>query len=78
MMMEKKKNLKPTPNKKSKVIDTATPKESPESSSNLRDPNEEINKLDIKNQKEWEDIIKTFDFNGAGKMLVKKHCIQIT
>ena len=66
-----KKNLKPTPNKKSKVIDTATPKESPESSSNLRDPNEEINKLDIKNQKEWEDIIKTFDFNGAGKMLVK-------
>ena len=66
-----KKNLKPTPNKKSKVIDTATLKESPESSSNLRDPNEEINKLDIKNQKEWEDIIKTFDFNGAGKMLVK-------
>ena len=66
-----KKNLKPTPNKKSKVIDTATPKESSESSSNLRDPNEEINKLDIKNQKEWEDIIKTFDFNGAGKMLVK-------
>ena len=66
-----KKNLKPTPNKKSKVIDTATPKESPESSSNLRDPNEEINKLDIKNQKEWEGIIKTFDFNGAGKMLVK-------
>ena len=66
-----KKNLKPTPNKKSKVIDTATPKESPESSSNLRNPNEEINKLDIKNQKEWEDIIKTFDFNGAGKMLVK-------
>ena len=66
-----KKNLKPTPNKKSKVIDTATPKESPESSSNLRDPNEEINKLDIKNQKEWEDIIKTFDLNGAGKMLVK-------
>tara|TARA_Y100000389_G_scaffold126667_1_gene124002 strand:- start:3763 stop:5376 length:1614 start_codon:yes stop_codon:yes gene_type:complete len=66
-----KKNLKPTPNKKSKVIDTATPKESPESSSNLRDPNEEINKLDIKNQKDWEDIIKTFDFNGAGKMLVK-------
>ena len=66
-----KKNLKPTLNKKSKVIDTATPKESPESSSNLRDPNEEINKLDIKNQKEWEDIIKTFDFNGAGKMLVK-------
>ena len=66
-----KKNLKPTPNKKSKVIDTATPKESPEFSSNLRDPNEEINKLDIKNQKEWEDIIKTFDFNGAGKMLVK-------
>ena len=66
-----KKNLKPTPNKKSKVIDTATPKVSPESSSNLRDPNEEINKLDIKNQKEWEDIIKTFDFNGAGKMLVK-------
>ena len=66
-----KKNLKPTPNKKSKVIDTDTPKESPESSSNLRDPNEEINKLDIKNQKEWEDIIKTFDFNGAGKMLVK-------
>ena len=66
-----KKNLKPTPNKKSKVIDTATPKESPESSSNLRDPNEEINILDIKNQKDWEDIIKTFDFNGAGKMLVK-------
>ena len=66
-----KKNLKPTPNKKSKVIDTATPKESPESSSILRDSNEEINKLDIKNQKEWEDIIKTFDFNGAGKMLVK-------
>ena len=66
-----KKNLKPTPNKKSKVIDTATPKESPESSSNLRNPNEEINKLDIKNQKEWEDIFKTFDFNGAGKMLVK-------
>ena len=66
-----KKNLKPTPNKKSKVIDTATLKESPDSSSNLRDPNEEINKLDIKNQKEWEDIIKTFDFNGAGKMLVK-------
>ena len=66
-----KKNLKPTPNKKSKVIDTATLKESSESSSNLRDPNEEINKLDIKNQKEWEDIIKTFDFNGAGKMLVK-------
>ena len=66
-----KKNLKPTPNKKSKVIDTATLKESPEPSSNLRDPNEEINKLDIKNQKEWEDIIKTFDFNGAGKMLVK-------
>ena len=66
-----KKNLKPTPNKKSKVIDTATPKESPESSSNLRDPSEEINKLDIKNQKEWEDVIKTFDFNGAGKMLVK-------
>ena len=66
-----KKNLKPTPNKKSKVIDTATLKESPESSSNLRDSNEEINKLDIKNQKEWEDIIKTFDFNGAGKMLVK-------
>ncbi|MGB0544967.1 MAG: DNA polymerase III subunit gamma/tau C-terminal domain-containing protein, partial [Candidatus Pseudothioglobus sp.] len=23
------------------------------------------------NQKEWEDIIKTFDFNGAAKMLVK-------
>ena len=66
-----KKNLKPTPNKKSKVLDTTTPKKSPESSSNLRDPNEEINKLDIKNQKEWEDIIKTFDFNGAGKMLVK-------
>ena len=66
-----KKNLKPTPMKKSKVIDTATLKESPDSSSNLRDPNEEINKLDIKNQKEWEDIIKTFDFNGAGKMLVK-------
>jgi DNA polymerase-3 subunit gamma/tau len=73
-----KKNLKPTPNKKSKVIDTATPKESPESSSNLRDPNEEINKLDIKNQKEWEDIIKTFDFNGAWKNASKKHCIQIT
>ena len=66
-----KKNLKPTPNKKSKVIDTATLKESSDSSSNLKDSNEEINKLDIKNQKEWEDIIKTFDFNGAGKMLVK-------
>ena len=66
-----KKNLKPTPNKKSKVIDTATPKEFPESPSNLRDPNKEIKKLDIKNQKEWEDVIKTFDFNGAGKMLVK-------
>ena len=66
-----KKNLKPTPNKKSKVIDTATPKEFPESPSNLRDPKKEIKKLDIKNQKEWEDVIKTFDFNGAGKMLVK-------
>ena len=66
-----KKNLKPTPNKKSKEIDKATPKEFPESPSNLRDPKKEIKKLDIKNQKEWEDVIKTFDFNGAGKMLVK-------
>ena len=46
---EEKKNLKPTPNKKSKVINKATPKESSEYSSNLRDLNEEINKLDIKN-----------------------------
>ena len=66
-----KKNLKSTPNKSSKITDASTEKEPSIASSNSQLPETETNQLDIKNQKEWEDIIKTFDFNGAAKMLVK-------
>ncbi len=68
---EEKKNLKPSPNKNSIVKDATTSKGSSEPLSNHQASKEDINELDIKNQKEWENIIKTFDFNGAAKMLVK-------
>ena len=66
-----KKNLKQSPNKKSKVTDFQIPKDSSKTVSNPQAPEKDTNQLDIKSQKEWEDIIKTFDFNGAAKMLVK-------
>ena len=66
-----KKNLKPSPTKNSKGKDTSIPKESQDSLPTKKVPKADTHQLNIKSQKEWEDIIKTFDFNGAAKMLVK-------
>jgi len=66
-----KKNLKPPLNKNSKVSDPPIPKGPSKASSNTKAPKKDTNRLKIKSQKEWEDIIKTFDFNGAAKMLAK-------
>ena len=66
-----KKNLNLSPTKSSKVEDSPTPKNSPKSESNRELAEKDVSQLTIKNQKEWEGIIKTFEFNGAAKMLVK-------
>jgi DNA polymerase-3 subunit gamma/tau len=66
-----KKNLKPSLTKNSKGKDTSIPKESQDSLPTKKAPKADTHQLNIKSQKEWEDIIKTFDFNGAAKMLVK-------
>ena len=66
-----KKNLKPSPTKNSKSKDSSIPKESQDPPLTKKAPKTDTNQLNIKNQEEWEDIIKTFDFNGAAKMLVK-------
>ena len=67
----KKKNLNLSPTKSSKVEDSPIPKNSPKSESNRELAEKDVSQLTIKNQKEWEGIIKTFEFNGAAKMLVK-------
>ena len=66
-----KKNLKPSPTENSKGKDSSIPKESQDSPPTKKAPKADTNQLNIKSQEEWEDIIKTFDFNGAAKMLVK-------
>ena len=66
-----KKNLKPPLNKHSIISEPPTPKESSKASSNTQTTQKDTKRLKIKSQKEWENIIKTFDFNGAAKMLVK-------
>ena len=66
-----KKNLKRSPSKNSKVDDIQAPTDPHKTESNLQLSKKNINQLHIKNQKEWEGIIKIFDFDGAAKMLVK-------
>ena len=66
-----KKNLKPSPTENSKGKDSSIPKEPQDPPPNKKAPKADTNQLNIKSQEEWEDIIKTFDFNGAAKMLVK-------
>ena len=63
--------LKPSPTENSKGKDSSIPKESQDPSPTKKAPKADTNQLNIKSQEEWEDIIKTFDFNGAAKMLVK-------
>ena len=66
-----KKNLKPSPTENSKGKDSSIPKEPQDPPPNKKAPKADTNQLNIKSQEEWEAIIKTFDFNGAAKMLVK-------
>ena len=66
-----KKNLKSPPDKNSKVKDSKTQESSSKASTRKQKSNEEINQLDIRTQEDWEKIIKSLDFNGAAKMLVK-------
>ena len=66
-----KKNLKISPTKSSIVEEIPTPKHSPKPEFKEQLAENDASQLNIKNQKEWEGIIKTFDFNGAANMLVK-------
>ncbi len=71
MTVQKKKNLKSPPDKNSKIKDSKTQESPSKASTRKQKSNEEINQLDIRTQEDWEKIIKSLDFNGAAKMLVK-------
>jgi len=66
-----KKNLNPTSSQNTKNKDSKIKESSSENAIKKQTTNEEINQLDIKTQEDWEKIIKSLDFNGAAKMLVK-------
>ena len=71
MRMLKKKNLKTSQSKNPKVEDILTPEDPSKLESNLQLAEKDITQLNIKDQKDWEGIIKAFEFNGVTKMLVK-------